>query len=67
VPVSDDLDERDAKRDAAAFPAVVREFARRRFDSASQRLADQKVLPELPDDAADLDVLGQASALSRVS
>ena len=64
---SDNLDQRDAK----AFGVVDREItalvARRKFDLASGRLADQKILPELPDDATDLDILDQASTISRGS
>ena len=42
--------------------------ARRRDDAravARKRLADQNRLPELPEDASDLDILETASAISR--
>jgi hypothetical protein len=67
----DSLLELRVDEDATAFRAVVREIsalvARRKFEMASQRLADQKVLPELPEDADDPDILDQASAISRSS
>lgn len=67
----DSLLELRVDQDTAAFRAIVREIsalvARRKFDMASQRLADQKVLPDLPDDATDLDILDQASTISRGS
>jgi hypothetical protein len=69
VSTSDDLDECDAKRDAAAFRDGDRKMsalvARRKFYLASQPLADQKVLPVLSDDANDLDVLDRASTFAR--
>jgi hypothetical protein len=65
----DSLLELRVDKDAAEFRAVVREMsalvARRKFEMASQRLAEQKVLPELPEDVTDLDILDQASTISR--
>jgi hypothetical protein len=67
----DSLLELRVDKDTTAFRTVVREIsalvARRKFDIASQRLAGQKLLPELPEDATDLDVLDQAFAISRSS
>ncbi len=67
----DSLLELRVDKDASAFRAVVREMsvlvARRKLEMASQRLAEQKVLPELPEDATDLDILDQASTISRSS
>ena len=55
--------------DPMAFQRVTRELsalvARARFDMACQRLADQKLIPELSDDADDLELLDHASSLCR--
>jgi hypothetical protein len=65
----DSLLEHRIGEDATAFRSIVREIsalvARRKFEMASQRLADQKRLPELSEDATDLDVLDRASSASR--
>jgi malonyl CoA-acyl carrier protein transacylase len=57
----DTLLELGAEKDSAAFRSVVQEIAalvaRRKLDIALRRLADQKRLPEMPEDASELDVL----------
>ena len=67
--VRDTLLELKAEKSSAALRAVIREFgvlvARSKFDLASQRLADQKLLPDIAEDATDQDILDQASAITR--
>ena len=67
--VRDTLLELKAEKSSAALRAVIREFgvlvARSKFDLASRRLTDQKLLPDIAEDAADLDILEQASAIAR--
>jgi hypothetical protein len=52
-----------------AFRSVVQEMsalaAKRKLEIAFQRLVDEKKLPELPQDASELDLLEKATALSR--
>ena len=67
----DSLLELRVDEDPMAFQRVARDMsalvARAKFDMAFQRLADQKRLPELGDDATDLEMLDQASRLCRES
>lgn len=55
--------------DTLSFRALVREMealvARWKFDVASQRLAAQKRLPTIDTEASDVDILDQASTLTR--
>jgi len=55
--------------DQAAFRSVVREMAamvaRRKFEAASKRLAERNLLPAVPEDATEADILDLASNLSR--
>jgi hypothetical protein len=52
-----------------AFRSVVREFAamvaRKKFELASRRLAAQRLLPTIPEDASDQEILDLASELVR--
>jgi hypothetical protein len=65
----DSLLELSVDENSAAFRSVVQEIsavvARRKLDIALQRVAEQNRLPELPEDASDLDILEMASAISR--
>ena len=67
--VRDTLLELKAEKSSAALRAIIREFgvlvARSKFDLASRRLTDQKLLPDIAEDATDQDILDQASALAR--
>lgn len=67
--VRDTLLELKAEKSSAVLRAVIREIgvlvARSRFDLASRRLADQKLLPDVPEDATEQDVLDKASAIVR--
>ena len=67
--VRDTLLELKAEKSSATLRAVIREFgvlvARSKFDLASRRLTDQKLLPDIAEDATDQDILDQASALAR--
>jgi hypothetical protein len=55
--------------DALAFRTVIREMAalvaRSKFDLASRRLAAQKRLPEINEQATEADILDEASAIVR--
>ena len=65
----DSLLELRVDEDPMVFQRVTREIsalvARARFDMSMQRLADQKLIPELSDDADDLELLDHASRLCR--
>jgi len=67
--VRDALLELKAEKSSATLRAVIREFgalvARSKFDMASQRLTDQRLLPDIAEDATDQDILEQASAITR--
>ena len=65
----DSLLELRVDEDPVAFQRVTREMsalvARARFDMAVQRLADQKLIPDISEDATDLELLDHASRLCR--
>ena len=67
--VRDTLLELKAEKSSATLRAVIREFgvlvARSKFDLASRSLTDQKLLPDIAEDATDQDILDQASAIAR--
>ncbi len=65
----DSLLELRVDEDPSTFQRVTREIsalvARAKFDMAVQRLADQKLIPDICDDATDLELLDHASRLCR--
>ncbi len=65
----DSLLELRVDEDPLAFQKIAREMsamvARAKLDRAFQRLAEQDLLPDVPDDATDLEMLDHASKLCR--
>lgn len=67
--IRDVLLELKAEKSSAALRAIIRDFgvlvARSKFNLASQRLTDQRLLPSIAEDAMEQDIIDQASAITR--